>query len=173
VDSRNLRNQWREFFKIPSGTDAAWESVLSTARLAKSIHPREWPSAVLLRRLASGQHDFNIHQKRIKSECNAGSPYPSTNTVFHLFLGAWREQYLFRGLEFGPRSLMCLFPSTTPARSIATAPPRFSVTTLTRDQYPKWDRLVTRSAPGTIFITRRVSTRAASSSRCSRRRAGI
>jgi hypothetical protein len=65
------------------------------ARYAKSIHPREWPSAVLLRRLASGQDDFNIHQKRIKSECNAGSPYPSTNTAFHLFRGAWQEQYLF------------------------------------------------------------------------------
>ena len=143
------------------------------ARYARSIHPREWPSAVLLRRLASGQDDFNIHQKRIKSEHNIASPYPSTNTAFHLFLGAWREQYLFRGLEFGPRSLMCLFPSTTPAGSKATARRRFSVTTLTRDQYPKGDGVVTRSAPGTIFITRGVSTRAASSSRCARCRAGI
>src|ERR1700730_12741619 len=122
------------------------------ARFAKSIHPREWPSAVLLRRLASSQHDFNIHQKRIKSEHNIASPYPSTNTAFHLFLGAWREQYLFRGLEFGPRSLMCLFPSTTPGGSIATARRRFSVAALTRDPYPKWDGLVRRSVPGTIFF---------------------
>jgi SAM-dependent methyltransferase len=46
---------------------------------------------------------------------------------------------------------MTLLHSTTLARPTATAHPRFSVTTLARDQYPEWNALVTRSPHGTVF----------------------